>query len=66
MTAVEALDRLEARRPDLVAPMVLRDICQLDYREIATHLSIPEGTVKSRIHQARADVREYLLRGLAS
>jgi RNA polymerase sigma factor (sigma-70 family) len=63
---LEALDRLEARRPDLVAPMVLRDICQLDYREIATHLKIPEGTVKSRIHQARADVREYLVAGLAS
>jgi len=60
---LEALDRLEARRPDLVAPMVLRDICQLDYREIAAHLRIPEGTVKSRIHQARADVREYLLQG---
>ena len=57
---LEALDRLEDRRPDLVAPLVLRDLCQLDYREIATHLAIPEGTVKSRIHQARADVREYL------
>jgi RNA polymerase sigma-70 factor (ECF subfamily) len=43
-----------------VAPLVLRDTCQLDYREIAAHLKIPEGTVKSRIHQARADVREYL------
>ena len=60
MTAVEALDRLEARRPDLVAPMVLRDICQLDYREIATHLGIPEGTVKSRIHEARRRLRERL------
>ncbi|WP_067498561.1 RNA polymerase sigma factor [Actinoplanes sp. TFC3] len=58
---LEALDRLEARRPDLVAPMVLRDVCQLDYREIAAQLGIAEGTVKSRIHQARADVREYLL-----
>jgi RNA polymerase sigma factor (sigma-70 family) len=57
---LEALDRLEGRRPELVAPLVLRDICELDYREIAAHLSIPEGTVKSRIHQARADVREYL------
>lgn len=58
---LEALDRLEARRPDLLAPLVLRDVCQLDYREIATQLGIPEGTVKSRIHQARADVRDYLL-----
>jgi RNA polymerase sigma-70 factor (ECF subfamily) len=57
---LDALDRLEARRPDLVAPLVLRDVCQLDYREIATHLGIPEGTVKSRIHQARADVRDSL------
>jgi RNA polymerase sigma factor (sigma-70 family) len=58
---LDALERLEARRPDLVAPIVLRDVCQLDYAEIAGHLGIPVGTVKSRIHQARADVREYLL-----
>ena len=59
---LDALERLERRRPELVPPLVLRDICQLDYREIAAHLSIPEGTVKSRIHQARADVRADLLR----
>jgi RNA polymerase sigma factor (sigma-70 family) len=58
---LDALERLEAHRPDLVAPIVLRDVCQLDYAEIATHLGIPVGTVKSRIHQARADLREYLL-----
>ncbi|MEU4419406.1 RNA polymerase sigma factor [Actinoplanes sp. NPDC024001] len=61
---LDALERLEANRPELVAPMVLRDICQLDYQEIAGHLGIPEGTVKSRIHQARGRVREYLLAGL--
>jgi RNA polymerase sigma factor (sigma-70 family) len=60
---LEALDRLEGRRPDLVAPLVLRDVCQLGYREIGMHLNIAEGTVKSRIHQARADVREYLTEG---
>lgn len=57
---LEALDRLEARRPDLVGALVLRDVCQLDYSEIAAHLGVPEGTVKSRIHQARQDVRDYL------
>jgi len=57
---LDAIERLEARRPELVAPLVLRDVCRLEYREIAAHLGIPEGTVKSRIHQARADVREYL------
>lgn len=61
---LDALERLEAHRPDWVAPMVLRDICQLDYREIAEHLGIPEGTVKSRIHQARGHVRESLMRGI--
>lgn len=58
---LDALEQMEARRPELVAPLVLRDICQLDYREIAGHLGLPEGTVKSRIHQARAQVRESLL-----
>ena len=58
---LDALERLESRRPELVAALVLRDVCQLDYREIATQLGVPEGTVKSRIHQARADVRDFLL-----
>ncbi|WP_127508634.1 RNA polymerase sigma factor [Actinoplanes solisilvae] len=58
---LDALEKLEAARAELVAPMVLRDICQLDYKEIATHLGIPEGTVKSRIHQARSQVRQHLL-----
>jgi RNA polymerase sigma factor (sigma-70 family) len=61
---LDALERLEAGRAELVAPIVLRDICQLDYKEIAGYLGIPEGTVKSRIHQARGQVREYLLAGL--
>ncbi|GIE36767.1 hypothetical protein Ait01nite_098120 [Actinoplanes italicus] len=61
---LDALEKLETSKADLVAPMVLRDICQLDYREIAVHLGIPEGTVKSRIHQARGQVREYLLAGM--
>ncbi|GID97820.1 RNA polymerase sigma factor [Amorphoplanes digitatis] len=61
---LDALERIEARKPELVAPMVLRDICQLEYREIAVQLSIPEGTVKSRIHQARGQVREYLTQGM--
>ncbi len=54
---LDALDRLEAHRPDLVARLVLREVCELEYREIAAQLGIPEGTVKSRIHQARAGVR---------
>ena len=42
----------------------VRAACQLDYREVAGHLGIPEGTVKSRIHQARGHVHESLTRGM--
>ncbi|MBU2670991.1 RNA polymerase sigma factor [Actinoplanes bogorensis] len=58
---LDALELLESDRPELVAPLVLRDICQLDYAEIAGHLDLPEGTVKSRIHAARTRVRASLL-----
>src|SRR5262249_38082202 len=50
---LDALDKLERDKPDLVAPIVLRDICQMEYNEIATHLGVPLGTVKSRIHAGR-------------
>jgi RNA polymerase sigma-70 factor (ECF subfamily) len=36
------------------AAVVLRDLCGLDYAEIATVLDIPPGTVRSRIARGRA------------
>ncbi|GGO79464.1 RNA polymerase sigma factor [Nocardioides deserti] len=57
---LEALEVVGAERPELVEPLVLRDVQQLDYAEIARLLDVPLGTVKSRIHSARAAVRPLL------
>ncbi|WP_179022816.1 RNA polymerase sigma factor [Streptomyces sp. IMTB 2501] len=57
---LEALDRLERTHPHLVAPLVYRDICQLDYAEVAERVGIPLGTLKSRLHEARKQVRPWL------
>ena len=58
---LEALEVLGARSSELVEPLVLRDVAELDYNEIARLLGIPLGTVKSRIHEARKLVRPMLL-----
>ena len=57
---LDALDRLEASRPALVAPLVYRDVLGLDYAEIAARLDVPVGTVRSRLHEARLAVRPWL------
>lgn len=40
--------------------MVLRDVCELDYAEIAEILEIPPGTVRSRIARGRAQLADHL------
>ncbi|MBI4509759.1 MAG: sigma-70 family RNA polymerase sigma factor [Deltaproteobacteria bacterium] len=40
--------------------VVLRDIEELSYEEIAQITGLPEGTVKSRIHRARLQLKEKL------
>ena len=55
----EALQRLS---PELREAVILRDLQDLDYREIATALRVPEGTVKSRINRGRAELARLLQR----
>ena len=57
---LEALETLGVDHPALVEPLLLRDIQELDYADIAELLDIPVGTVKSRIHSARQIVQPLL------
>jgi RNA polymerase sigma-70 factor (ECF subfamily) len=54
-----ALQRLS---PDLRETVMLRDLEELEYREIAQVLSVPEGTVKSRLNRGRAALARILRR----
>jgi RNA polymerase sigma-70 factor (ECF subfamily) len=47
---------------DLREAVILRDLQDMDYKEIAQVLSIPEGTVKSRISRGRAELARLLER----
>ncbi|GAB1820915.1 MULTISPECIES: RNA polymerase sigma factor [Herbidospora] len=57
---LDAIEALEAEKPDLARALVLCDIVQLDYSDIAAQLGIPLGTAKSRIHQARKHIQASL------
>lgn len=58
-TVQKALTRLS---PELREAVILRDLQDLDYKEIAQVLHIPEGTVKSRISRGRAELARLLER----
>jgi RNA polymerase sigma-70 factor (ECF subfamily) len=46
--------------PEFRAAVVLRDLCDLDYSEIAEVLDVPIGTVRSRIARGRAAIADQL------
>ena len=48
--------------PELREAVILRDLQDMDYKEIAQVLSIPQGTVKSRISRGRAELARLLER----
>jgi RNA polymerase sigma-70 factor (ECF subfamily) len=66
----EARERLHAAlqklSPELRETLILRDLEELEYREIAEILRIPEGTVKSRLNRARTELARILQRAQIS
>ena len=59
---VDVRAALEDLTPEHRAVLVLRDLDGLSEAEVAAMLDVPEGTVKSRLHRARAALREVLTR----
>jgi RNA polymerase sigma-70 factor (ECF subfamily) len=51
---------LKKLSPDLRETIIMRDIQEMEYREIAGVLGIPEGTVKSRLNRGRAELARLL------
>ena len=55
----QALQKLS---PELREAVILRDLQDMDYKEIAQVLRVPEGTVKSRINRGRTELGRLLER----
>ena len=51
---------LKKLSPELRETVILRDLEELEYREIAQVLNVPEGTVKSRLNRGRAELARVL------
>jgi RNA polymerase sigma-70 factor (ECF subfamily) len=53
---------LEQVSPELREAVILRDLEDMDYKEIAEVLGVPQGTVKSRISRGRSELARLLKR----
>jgi RNA polymerase sigma-70 factor (ECF subfamily) len=69
VSALEQQDRVALLREALAAlpeslrtAVLMRDIQELSYQEIADRLQLPEGTVKSRINRGRAELARQIRR----
>ena len=60
---IEGLDALDDHHRSV---LVLRDLEGFDYEQIAEILEVPTGTVKSRLHRARMELRTKLKPVLAT
>jgi RNA polymerase sigma-70 factor (ECF subfamily) len=57
---IQIRQRLDRLPYNYRAPLVLRYYNELSYKEIAEVLSLPEGTVKTRIHRGKMALKEAL------
>ncbi len=53
---------LQKLSPELRETVILRDLQDMDYKDIAQVLNVPEGTVKSRINRGRTELARLLSR----
>ena len=67
VAAIEQQDRVALLREALAAltaplrtAVLMRDIQELSYQEIADRLQLPEGTVKSRINRGRSELARQI------
>ena len=61
VTEEEVLSALERLPRDFQIPVILADIEELSYLEIAEVMNIPKGTVMSRLHRGRKLLRMELV-----
>lgn len=57
---MDVLEVIQSLRPEQRAVVVLRELDGMTYQQIADVLSIPAGTVESRLFRARQELKEYL------
>jgi RNA polymerase sigma-70 factor (ECF subfamily) len=57
---------LQKLSPELREAVILRDLQEMEYREIARVLDVPEGTVKSRLNRGRAELARVLRKNKVS
>jgi RNA polymerase sigma-70 factor, ECF subfamily len=55
-------EALKQVSPELREAVILRDLEDMDYKDIAEVLGVPQGTVKSRISRGRAELAKLLKR----
>jgi RNA polymerase sigma-70 factor (ECF subfamily) len=53
---------LQSLSPELKEAIILRDLEGMPYHEIAGMLSVPEGTIKSRINRGRIELAKLLMK----